>query len=138
MNLFPKSERLCSRKQIEALFTSGQSFFIYPFKVYYEVQGTRYKVQGIENGENLVPFTFHPSPFTLLISVPKRRIKKAVQRNLMKRRTREAWRTHKPAVHGAEIILQYVANEPLSYKKIEESVVQIAQQLEQTICAIKK
>ncbi len=61
MNRFPKNERLCSRKQIDALFATGESFLVYPFKVIYELRITNYELRGtgddgqetkkIENGE---------------------------------------------------------------------------------------
>ncbi|MBR0243080.1 MAG: ribonuclease P protein component [Bacteroidaceae bacterium] len=71
---FPKSERLCSRKAIEALFASGnRSFTAFPLRVVYR--------QAEET--------------QLLISVSKRHFKHAVDRNRAKRQIREAWRLNR-------------------------------------------
>ena len=81
-----KSERLSSKKVINSLFEKGsentKSVFLYPFRVSYLLQDA--------TDEN----TLH-APTQMLISVSKRYFKHAVDRNLIKRRTREAYRLNK-------------------------------------------
>lgn len=74
-----KEERLCSRKLIGQLFNGGtaQSVSSFPLKaVYMPVQGKDRKA-------------------SILVSVPKRCFKHAVDRNRVKRQVREAYRHHK-------------------------------------------
>lgn len=78
-NTLPKVERLNSRILIEKLFTGGsKSLPAFPLRIVY---------MPVE-GENL-PIA------TILISVPKKRFKRAVKRNRVKRQIREAYRKHK-------------------------------------------
>ena len=78
MNTFTKEERLCSKKLIDLLFKNGSSFLLYPFRVSY-----------------LLVETDHQYPAQVVINVAKKRYKRAVDRNLVKRRTREAYRLQK-------------------------------------------
>lgn len=74
-----KSERLCSKKIIDKLFIEGKSVFTFPIKiVYLETQLPEYV------------------PAQAAFSVGKRNFKRAVQRNLIKRRMREVYRLNKP------------------------------------------
>lgn len=117
-NTFSKDERLCSRTSIKDLFTNGTSFFKYPFKV----------IIKKNTDENEL---FH----RILISVPKRSFKKAVDRNKIKRLIREAYRLNKEIVypqledkqHLLHIAFIYTAKSILPYKEIERKIVLILQ-----------
>lgn len=85
-----KDERLKSRKQIELLFKQGKSFAFTPFRVYYKIN------EEVEaTNQKLVAFG---------VGVSSRNFKKAVDRNRVKRLTREAYRLQK-------IILTEIVNE---------------------------
>ena len=74
-----KSERLKSYKKIRILFGEGQKFRVQPLLVFYQFS---------TNNDD------RPQPDTLQmgVSVGARYFKKAVDRNLLKRRIREAYR----------------------------------------------
>lgn len=78
-NTLSKAERLCSRKRIDALFDGGaRSLSAYPVRAVYRM---------LEPGG--------PAPVEVLFSVSKRRFKRAVKRNRVKRQLREAYRRNK-------------------------------------------
>lgn len=80
---FKKEERLCNKRLLTGLFQSGSSFILYPYRL------TFIKSQDL------------PSVAQIVISVSKRRFKKSVDRNLLKRRIREAYRLQKhDALHS--------------------------------------
>lgn len=102
-----KDQRLKSRKQIEALFASGQSFSVFPFRVIYK---------------HNEPDDEHPLKFG--VSVPSRHFKKAVDRNLMKRRIREAWRLQRQPLDGKplHVFFVFTAKELADYNLIAEKM----------------
>jgi ribonuclease P protein component len=120
---FKKEERLCSKKQIDALFAQGSSFVLYPFRiVFLEVSPTL------------------PVPVQVLVSVSKRRFPHAVDRNRIKRQIRECYRLVKPFLleQMAEnktskhciIAFQYVSKEPTAFafmhKRVGEALIRIS------------
>ena len=116
-----KKERLSSKKQISSLFKEGHSVFKYPFKLFYKI---------IPAPDNSV------SPVLFSVSVPKRKIKKAVKRNLIKRRTREAYRLNKYSLTGKVpqdkqllIMFVYVGDKPEIYQVIEYAVKNLLPQI---------
>lgn len=88
---FSKTERLCSKKLIERLFAGGnRSFPAFPLRVVY---------MPLQDDES-------EADVSILISVPKKRFKHAVDRNRVKRQVREAYRLNKhiliDALHAQE------------------------------------
>ena len=115
---FSKEERLSSKISIEDLFAKGDTFFKYPFKVIVKKSSAE-----------------KDSIVRILISVPKRTFKKAVDRNKIKRLIREAYRLNKNIVypslaettHFLDIAFVYTAKSILSYSEIERKIILILQ-----------
>lgn len=82
-NTFRKTERLCSRKIITSLFENGNSIYTSNFRVVW----------------NFTPNTFS-EPAQVMFSVAKKNFKKAVHRNLIKRRLRESYRKQKHSLYA--------------------------------------
>lgn len=109
-----KEERLCSQKLIEELFTSGESFLSYPLKVVFL--------------KTELPQTY---PVLASFTVSKRNFKRAVKRNLLKRRIREAYRLNKPAFYQEidakelqlAIMFVYIGKDMAEYPVIEKAMV---------------
>jgi ribonuclease P protein component len=109
MHTFKKEERLCSTKLLDKLFHSGSSFLLYPFRLMW------------------MQTTEQDALVQVVIQVSKRRYKRAVDRNLIKRRIRELYRIHK-ANHLYNSILaerpiclgiSYIGKDIISSKELE-------------------
>ena len=106
---FRKEERLKKEKLIKELFEKGSSFYLYPFKVHL-----------MHNPDQA--YSFHQ----VLFSVSKRNFKRAVDRNLIKRRMREAFRLNKlPIAASNKLLIAYIysAKEILTFAQIQERLV---------------
>jgi ribonuclease P protein component len=106
---FGKAERLSRKKWIQELFDKGSSFNFYPYRIL------------------LLP---HPDPSAassqVMFSVSKRLFKKAVDRNKIKRRMREAYRLNKgPVGLSGKLLIAYIytAREILPSSTIREKLV---------------
>jgi ribonuclease P protein component len=111
LNKFPKSERLHSAKLIDELFAEGTSFTVYPLRVVYLKQ----------------PLHSHTT-HQVLVTIPKKRFKRAVDRNKMKRRIKEAYRLHKQVLNSEmqkfSLVIGYiyVGRDIASYQEVEEKL----------------
>lgn len=125
MYTFNKEERLCSRKHLDLLFKNGSSFLLYPFRVSYLF------IDALPN-----------VPAQVVINVPKKRYKHAVDRNLLKRRIREAYRLNKqqhlysflPIEKGLLLLsIQFVGKEKYAFAFIEKKLMATFKRFHQLI-----
>ena len=111
---FPKQERLSWKRHIDQLFAHGRSFVAFPLRVIYlPVEEDALSARA-----------------SVLISVPKKKFKRAVKRNLIKRRMREAYRIHKHELFDALannrqrmlVAFLYLDKEILPFSEIEKAM----------------
>ncbi len=105
---FRKSERLYKKKAIQELFDKGSSFYVHPFRVYYK------------------PSADEKTNHQIMFSVSKRNFKNASDRNLIKRRMREAFRLNKAIISGIatlQMVYIYTAKEILNFKEVKSRLV---------------
>lgn len=104
-NKLPKSTKLRSVSAIDALFASGRGALAYPLRV----------VIMESDGPGI----------RFLISVPKRRLRHAVDRVAMRRRIRESYRLLRPSLPeglNINIAFIYIANERVDSARISEAM----------------
>ena len=119
---FTKEERLCSRKIIDGLRTDGHRLMVYP-----------YSVQWLA--------TDGQSGCQVLIVAPKRRLHHAVDRNRVKRLSRECWRLSKQQLYdflsvrnlSLSLSLVYVSNEIMPYDKLLPRMQKLVAKLQEEI-----
>ena len=119
---FTKRERMTSHLLMEALFENGssQSVSAFPLRAVYQTV-SRQSDHG---------------PAQILISVPKKRFKHAVDRNRVKRQIREAYRQHKQLLwetvaENEEVLVGFIwlADRHYPSKEVEQRVVKILQRI---------
>ncbi|MDQ4141901.1 MAG: ribonuclease P protein component [Bacteroidota bacterium] len=109
---FKKEERLRSKKLIEQLFREGSSFNLYPLRFVY-----------------IKPASPSVTAPQVLISVPKRNFKKAIDRNRIKRQIREVYRLNKAILQPAGFSslqllgILYIGKEKKPFKIIEKKLI---------------
>ncbi|NQU86434.1 MAG: ribonuclease P protein component [Mariniphaga sp.] len=117
-NTFTKKERLTGQKLIANLFENGETSLVYPLKVIYLETEFSDKYQA-----------------KAAFSISKKNFRKAVDRNLLKRRMREAYRLNKANFYAnlknknLAVMFIYVAKDILPYSSIEKSLKTILNKL---------
>ncbi len=116
---FSKEEKLTGKKKIEELFTRGSSFYLKDFQVKY--------------------LTSEDLNHQILVSVPKKNFKRAVDRNLLKRRIREAFRLNKELILKPDqnefysIGFIYLSKNILTFNDIQHQLIQCLERLDNVV-----
>ena len=171
MQTFRKSERLCTFRLKELLFNQGQGFFVYPFRIVYHglnnpnLEPLFFKQDGLvyeglaehlpkpfadQNPSwpyrKLPPSALFTHTVKIMVTVSKKNYKKATDRNLIKRRIKEAWRKNKEVFYTfledrkikCLLAFVYTSSEILPYKEIESKIILTLQKLKEELEAQKQ
>ena len=118
MQTFTKSERLSSKVMIDKVFAGGRV-----------ITGPSFKLLWLGAGE------LSDQPVKIVITVPKRNFKRAVDRNKLKRRIREAYRKNKQPLYDQVkseticMMLMYTGKNIIEYGEIEEKIKKLLDRL---------
>ena len=104
-----RNDRLKSYKRIRLLFASGEKFRVSPLLLYYRIVP-----EAQQDGSNL----------KMGVSVGARHFKRAVDRNLLKRRVREAYRKQKQPL--SELLASKSVTLDLFWVYLEPKIVEYA------------
>ena len=134
----PKSARLHHRSLQERLFNEGSKLHEFPLKMMWNVLSAE---ELEKNFRNRVPDLI--GPVQVLVSVPKKKRRKAVDRVLMRRRIREAFRLNrqlildflgdKPEIRTLSIALIYMKEANAPYSVVEERLRRLIEKLKEKI-----
>jgi len=106
----PKSERLSGKTAVATLMSKGKWSGLGHFRYCFLPT----------DGENS----------RIIVSVPKKHFKRAVKRNLLKRRIRESFRTQKNLLKGSnDILFSYNSDEIADFPTIREEIAKILEQI---------
>lgn len=119
---FRKNERLCGKKRIEQLFNSeSRSLSAYPLRAVYR----------LEERDGM--------PAEILVSVSKKHLRHAVDRNRVKRLVREAYRLNKHILWQAledrhiALALLWISDELANYDTVERKVRNLLQRISEEL-----
>lgn len=124
METFHKSERLCSKKAIDFLFEEGKTLYTPLFKIVW-VKAS-------------LPTAF---PVQVAFSVSKKSFRRAVDRNLIRRRMKEAYRKNKQILYehltslnvSISCVIIFRKNAVPEYQSVEKGISDLIKQLNSAV-----
>lgn len=117
-----KAEKLCSRTAVNALFSDGHSAIAYPLRAVYR----------------LLPSQEGAPLCRMLITIPKKKMRHAVDRVLLRRRVREAYRLRRNDLLLApiencgcrvDVAFVFLANRKAPYELLEKKMAELLQRI---------
>lgn len=122
---FDKTERLCSKKALDELFSGGKSKTHFPIKVIF-------KTSVYESD----------FPARVVFIVPKKKHKRANKRNAIRRRMREVYRLNKHKLYQSlgekklDIMFVFLSNEVPDYAQVELCLLSLMEHVGKSMQAV--
>ena len=148
---FKKEERLCSRQLIDRLYAEGHRLMAFPYSVQWmPLESGEWRAESgewrAESGDPLSHSATQPlshSACQVMIVAPKRKFRHAVDRNRVRRLTRECYRLRKHALYdflrqnGLSLVFSmvYIHNEMMSYEQLGHKMDKLLAALQKDILA---
>ena len=148
---FKKEEHLCSRQLIDRLYTEGHRLMVFPYSVQWmTLESGEWRAESgerrAESGEPLSHSATQPPshPATqVMIVAPKRKFHHAVDRNRVRRLTRECYRLRKHTLydflqqHGLTLVFSmvYIHNEIMTFDQLGHKMDKLLAALQKDIRA---
>lgn len=131
---FPKSERLRHKALVDPLFREGKSMFEYPVRLVYRPLSAADLDKAFRIA---VPGGI--APLQMMVTVPKKKRRHAVDRVRMRRRIREGWRLQRRALREAvesnpglrtlSVALIYAADTDVDSERLHRKIGKLIQKL---------
>ena len=132
-----KSEKLRHRTLVEGLFSKGETLYEYPLRL-------TWRIMDVEEMESSFRTGLPPrlGRLQMMITVPKKKLRHAVDRVLIRRRIREAYRLNRiPLLHSVldrdniylELAFIYLHKEESDYFTIEKKMKRLLSKLEEKL-----
>ena len=131
---FPKEERLHHRSLVEGVYRGGKSFYEFPFRVTWRILKPE---ELLATFRNKMPEGI--GSLQMMVTVPKKKRKRAVDRVLLRRRIREAYRlqrlslrdivSNQAEIGTLSVAIVYIHDKNLSYRHIEEKLKNVIDRL---------
>lgn len=140
---FPKSERLRHKTLVDSLFAGGKKKFEYPLRILCKTWSEKELKESFK-----VSVPDRMAPLQVMITVPKRKIRHAVDRVRIRRMIREAWRLNRRVLRDAVaanpdcrllgVALVYMADEMVPMTRLEMKVRNAIAALKDTLLSDKQ
>lgn len=133
-----KDEKLRHKSLIDPLFKEGRTLYDFPLRLTWCAVSSEMMETSFRNAvpENI-------GPIQILVTVPKKKRRHAVDRVLMRRRIREAYRlnrlplkrfvTDNPYIRSLEIAIIYLSDKNVPYSIVEIKLKNLLRRVEKTL-----
>lgn len=135
---FPKSQRLHHRNLVNGLFEGGTTKYAHPLRMTYKISTEEEMLQAFSNS---IPADI--SQLQMMVTVPKKKFRHAVDRVFLRRRIKEAYRLNRSELQSAvansqkkiylSVSVIYIGDKKLQYADIEAKMKALLYKLEMVV-----